>query len=129
MTIDYTQIISAQMVAAGERDALFSRLRDLRDLAIAAGITVSGFAIATDETSQGRILGAAVQAVIDPSVVINWKTGPSQFVSLTASMVIAIAQAVRVHVQACFDHEASLITAILAGTSPDITAGWPASAP
>jgi hypothetical protein len=42
--------------------------------------------------------------------------------------VIAIAQAVRAHVQACFDREADLRDAIDAGEAPDIDTGWPGGA-
>jgi hypothetical protein len=35
------------------------------------------------------------------------------------------AQAVRTHVQACFDREAELLDAMMPGAAYDIEAGWP----
>ncbi|MFN4131277.1 MAG: DUF4376 domain-containing protein, partial [Paracoccaceae bacterium] len=65
-----------------------------------------------------RITGAALQAVLDPAVTIRWKT-PDGYVDLDAPTILALAQAVRAHVQACFDREAGLID------GGDIEAGWP----
>lgn len=70
-----------------------------------AGITIQDVEIATDRDSQGLILGAVVQAQTTPDYIVQWKT-KSGFVILTAEQIIAIATAVRAHVQACFDREA-----------------------
>ncbi|MFN6976512.1 MAG: DUF4376 domain-containing protein [Gemmobacter sp.] len=94
------------------------RLR--RDRAIDAGTTVGAIAIQTDNISQSRIIGAALQAVVDPDVVVRWKTA-NGFVSLDSATIIALATAVRAHVQACFDREAEL----LADQELDIEVGWP----
>ena len=84
-------------------------------------------AVATDRDSQALITGAALAAMLDSAYVCRWKT-PSGFVELTAEQIIAVAQAVRAHVQACFDREAELLTEIDAGTlTPEmIETGWPA---
>lgn len=91
-----------------------------------AGITVNGTAIDTGRDSQALITGAALSAVIDSTYVCNWKTADGT-VSLTATQLIAIATAVRAHVQACFDREGALLAAVTAGTYTDamLAEGWP----
>lgn len=91
-----------------------------------AGLTVDGLAIATDDRSKLLINGAAVEAMLDPSYQMQWKT-PSGFVELTASQVLAVARAVRAHVQACFDREADLLAQLDAGTFEPgmLDEGWP----
>ena len=84
-----------------------------------AGITIQGVEIATDRDSQGLILGAVVQAQTTPDYIVQWKT-KSGFVTLTAEQIIAIATAVRAHVQACFDREAYYLTQIEAATTPEM---------
>jgi hypothetical protein len=92
-----------------------------------AGITLQGMAIDTGRDSQGLITGAVVQAMLDPSYTLNWKTAVG-FVQLTAVQIIGIATAVRAHVQACFDREATLLVALQDGSfSPELLSeGWPA---
>ena len=92
------------------------------------GITLNGLQINTEDRSKLLINGAALEATIDPEYTMQWKT-PSGFVILTASEVIAIARAVRAHVQACFDREAVLLQALQEGalTNEMLDLGWPES--
>ena len=101
------------------------RIKERRDKAIEAGTTVNGITISTDDTSQQRITGAALAATVDPSTTVRWKLPDDSFVTLDSTQVIAIAQAVRTHIQACFDREAELLDALNAGQSYDLDAGWP----
>ncbi|ALZ84522.1 hypothetical protein APT59_10025 [Pseudomonas oryzihabitans] len=91
------------------------------------GITVSGVSVATDRESQGLITGAALAATVDPAYVCRWKT-PDGFVELDAAALLGMAGAIRAHVQACFDREADLLSAVKDGTYTDdmLGAGWPA---
>ncbi|MBD9463891.1 DUF4376 domain-containing protein [Pseudomonas sp. Pdm06] len=93
-----------------------------------AGITVNGVNIDTHRDSQALITAAALSAVIDPTYVCVWKalSGP---VTLTATQLIDIATAVRTHVQASFDRECQLLTALAEGTYEVdmLDHGWPAA--
>ena len=75
------------------------------------GVVVGGIAIRTDRESQAMITGAALKAMQDPDYSCKWKT-ENGFVELSAAQILAIADAVRAHVQSCFDHEASLAAVI-----------------
>lgn len=76
-----------------------------------AGVSVNGVSIKTDRESQGLITGAALKATQDSTYTCKWK-GIDGFVTLDATQIIAVADAVRQHVQSCFDHEAELVPLI-----------------
>lgn len=76
-----------------------------------AGTTVNGILLDTGRDSQALITGAALAAVIDSEYSLNWKT-ESGFIHLTAPKIIAVAQAVRAHVQTCFDREGELVAQV-----------------
>jgi hypothetical protein len=80
------------------------------------GVQVNGVTIKTDRESQSLITGAALQATQDSTYTCNWKTEQG-FVSLTADQIIAVATAIRQHVQASFDKEAEKMTLIEAAES------------
>ena len=103
------------------RDAIKSR----RKQAMNSGMTIAGVPVHTDDLSQSRIGNAALAAMIDPDTTVKWKGSDGGFVMLDAPTIIAIAQAIRAHVQACFDREAELLAALSAGDEYDIDAGWP----
>jgi predicted secreted protein len=75
------------------------------------GVMVESMTIDTSRESQALVTGAALAATLDPDYTCQWKTAGG-FVTLTAAAVVAVAQAVRAHVQACFDREAELTVAV-----------------
>jgi hypothetical protein len=92
-----------------------------------AGTVIQGMVIATDDRSQGLITGAALAAMLDADYTIKWKTAEG-FVELTGAQIIGVASAVHAYVQACFDREADLLTAVADGsiTEAMLDEGWPA---
>lgn len=94
----------------------------------AAGIVVEGIKIDTSRDGQAQLLAAAFHAVLDPSYTCIWKalSGP---IELTAAQLIAAAQAVRAHVQACFDREKVLLELVASGDYSEsmLNVGWPNS--
>ncbi|PTQ70083.1 DUF4376 domain-containing protein [Pseudomonas sp. GV071] len=90
------------------------------------GIEFNGVRLDTGRDSQALINGAALAAVIDPGYVCKWKT-ESGFTELNATALVAIASAVRAHVQACFNREAELLTAVAdrVFTKAMLSEGWP----
>lgn len=126
--VEMTDEEQAEWLASIPREDFFATLRVLRDAAIWAGIVVGGVAVYTDELSQQRITGAAVAAMLDQSLTINWKSADGTYVTLDAPTILAVATAVRQHVQACFDNEAALIEALNASAKSedvDLSQGWP----
>jgi hypothetical protein len=101
-------------------------IADSRYRAEVSGVVFGGMRIDTGRDSQGLITGATLASVLDPSYVCHWKT-PEGFVELNAAMLAAVSQAVRGHVQACFDRERVLIEALDAGQFTDamLEEGWP----
>jgi hypothetical protein len=123
--IDWTLMQSPETRAATALAAQRAAITARRNAAMAAGITVAGLPIATDDVSQARITGAALAALADPAAEIRWKLPDGRFVHLAAAEVLAIAGALRAHVQACFDREAELQAALAAGAPLDAETGWP----
>lgn len=91
-----------------------------------AGTVVGGKPQDTGRDSQALITGAAVSAMLDPNYSVRWKTAGG-FVDMDAGQIIALATAVRAHVQACFNREADLLAALDAGTFhlDMLEEGWP----
>jgi hypothetical protein len=111
MSIDWTKVITAEDKFAKAKEAKKAEIAQARYNAEIAGVTINGVSIKTDRESQGLITGAALKAMQDPDYTCRWK-GIDGFVELTAPQIIAIADAVRAHVQSCFDHEAELLPLI-----------------
>lgn len=111
--LDYSpDEVAAILEAAKERKR--SEIAAARFEAETAGID----GIKTDRESQALITGAALKAMQDSTYSCRWKT-ESGFVELTAPQILAIADAVRAHVQSCFDREAELVALIEAAESPE----------
>jgi len=67
------------------------------------GITLNNAPIPTDERTRGVLTAAYVKAQADANYVItDWKVGPGTYTTLDAATIIAMANAVEAHVQACF---------------------------
>ncbi len=90
------------------------------------GITVNGMKLDTNRDSQALVAGAALAAVIDSAYRCKWKT-LSGFIELDAKQIIAVASAMRAHVQACFDRESTLLAAMETGKFVEsmLDEGWP----
>ena len=110
--IDWTKVITVEDKFAKAKEAKKAEIAQARYNAEIAGIN----GIRTDRESQGLITGAALKAMQDNTYTCRWK-GIDGFVTLNATQIIAIADAVRQHVQSCFDHEAELLPLIEAATT------------
>ncbi|MFT4099003.1 MAG: DUF4376 domain-containing protein [Rhodoblastus sp.] len=134
----WTQARALALAAVTEAELPYAKSTVLRDLANlrwrreVAGTLAEGMAIPTDATAQSKFAGAVMAAMLDPAYVVTWKLAYGNFVTLGHDQIVAIAQAVRAHVQGCFDHEATLSAQVEAAATPaalsaiDIEAGWPA---
>ncbi|UVV66512.1 DUF4376 domain-containing protein [Brucella anthropi] len=80
------------------------------------GIEVNGLTVATDDRSKTMISGARVAAMANPDFTTAWKGSGGEFVPLDANAVIAISDAVLVHVSNCFATEAQVLADIEAGS-------------
>lgn len=126
MNIDWSGMITAEQLAEQARQSQVAAIAARRWQAETAGITVNGIAIDTGRDSQALITGAAVSAMLDPGYSVRWKT-PAGFIDLQGQQIIAMATAVRAHVQAAFDREAELLDALADGTFTEamLDEGWP----
>jgi hypothetical protein len=98
-----------QAEEAEARKPTAAHLSALRDAHLYGGIIFnSDISIGTDDLTQSRIMAARILAKEDPSYTVRWKL-PAGFVTLDAPTIIAIADAIRTHVQACFEAEATVL--------------------
>ncbi|QKV66109.1 DUF4376 domain-containing protein [Pseudomonas sp. 43A] len=106
---------------------LFAQTRFLHET---HGIAIEGLNIETSRDSQALIASTGLSAILDPEYRCNFKT-LNGFVEIGAEQILAIAKAVRSHVQACFDRELDLLRALEARTYKDemLAEGWPLSPP
>lgn len=96
------------------------------------GVVIAGRRYDSDRKSQGRVTGAVVAAQqalsANAPFSLRWKTRDG-WVALDAQQMVAMANAVLAHVQACFDRESELLDAVETGTYSDemLGTGWPQS--
>lgn len=115
---------------AAAKERKLSALAERRRLAEARGTNVAGLMLATDAASQAKLTAAVVACVLDNAYSVRWKLADGSFTLLDHASLIAAAQGVRAHVQACFDREATLAAEIAAAlddatlTAIDIESGW-----
>lgn len=109
-----------------EKQNLKEKITEERYRRETGGMKFNGVPISTSHDAQAKMTGVAFQAYIDNTLIVTWKTdiGPIQ---LDAATIIAIAQAVRVHVQSCYDREFVLHAAVDDGTYTEdmLQTGWP----
>ena len=109
---------SDEEVLQAARDKKKAGLAAVRYEIEVSGVNVGTQVIATDDRSKAMVTGAALKAMQDSEYSCRWK-GVGGFVELTAPQILAIADAVRAHVQSCFDREAELLQLIDAAESPE----------
>ena len=114
------------------QEALLAHLADLRWQRETGGVEVAGHTIDTSREAQSLLMGAAFAAQMEgEGYEVKWKARDG-WVLLTGPEITALARAVRAHVQAAFDAEASVAQQIEAGTITTLDAleaAWTASAP
>jgi hypothetical protein len=123
----------AQRLARAKAEKLAALAQKRWEVEI-GGIMVDGARIETDDRSKLLLLGKRTKAVENSEGTTRWKAGSGQFVDLPNTFIVAAADAVEAHVQACFDREGELTDAILDPAvdtlaklyAIDISAGWPA---
>jgi hypothetical protein len=111
--------------------AKLAELAEIRWNAEESGTTFGGNPLATDRTTQAKLTAGYAKAVNDPDFVIaSWKFAAGVFGSLDATTIIAAANAVEAHIQACFTNEKTLSGDIIAAAdfaeleAVDLTVGW-----
>ena len=80
------------------------------------GIVVGSVTIATDRESQSMLTGAYVSLKQGLMQSVNWK-GDDGWVAATLTEIEPIAQAVGLHIQACFTKEGQLAAQVKAATT------------
>lgn len=110
---------SGQLIATVEipwtEERVRAEARARRVATIEAGGTYLGHPIAADDRTMTQIVGCVVAAQMLPGYTVNWKMDDGVFLTLDAAGVVALARAVRLHIQDAFDAEKEVIDQIEAG--------------
>lgn len=124
--IDFSKMVTIEDKEISAKAQLKADIAARRYKAETQGIVVDGTFINTERDSQALITGAALSAFMDNTYVCRWKT-PDGFIDLDSTSLINISQVMRKHVQACFDREDVLVTALENGTYTEsmLEEGWP----
>lgn len=118
---------AAPVVPAPTAEDMKAKIAERRWQQVQAGTDADGIHIDTSDTSQVKITGASMTATIDSTYTCNWKTADGSWVTLSATQILAIARAMRVYIQACYDREKALAEEVDAGTFTEamLDEGWP----
>jgi len=101
--LDYSEEQLAERLTTA-KEAKKSEIAAARYEAEIAGI----LGIKTDRESQALLTGAVLQAFIDPTYSLNWKTVDGTFVELGYAEIMAVGTVVRTHVQDQFNKESEI---------------------
>lgn len=122
--------VAVENIGAARKASLKAYAAMVRYNKETSGLTVAGKRYATDRETQSKLTNAVVMSQVSPSTLFQWKN-VGGFVQLDAAAVVAVAQKISAHVQACFAAEQSVGAAIDAGkiVSRDQVDGhrWPPS--
>ncbi len=126
--VDYTKLADLDTAKASSLDLVATK----RYTEETRGITVGGATVSTDRDSQSMVTGALNFTQLNPGEVINFKSD-SGWVELNAAQMETIANAVAIHVQACFAREGVVSGLISSATTHEelqaaitqIDTGWP----
>jgi len=124
----YTSQATSLAEARAEAEAKLAAIRWERTQTF----TYDGVATPCNDGARAALLGAVVGLQIEGSQgPITWKLAPGEFRVWTLPELIAFGQAMRAHVQTCFDREAALSAQIEAARDSrtamavNLLDGWP----
>ena len=81
------------------------------------GIDVGGLSVRTDRLTVSRIYQANSLALHDPAFTTDWKIGDDTFITVDATLIGSISDAITSHIQASFSREKTINDEITAATT------------
>jgi len=81
------------------------------------GINVGGLPVRTDRLTVARIYQANSLAVADPTFTTDWKIGDGSFITVDATLIASISDAITSHIQTSFSREKTINEEITAATT------------
>ena len=119
----------SQVSAKGLKDKVSAKRYEVEVAGINFTYRTATVPVSTTRPSQEKI-DSARNMVRDNAWVdnSNWKFADGVFRPMTAVEITAMCDAVRTHIKACFDNEATKFAEINATGTTDVNTGWPATA-
>ena len=81
------------------------------------GIEVGGLPVRTDRLTVARIYQANSLAIQDPAFTTDWKIGDGTFITVDATLIGSISDAITSHIQTSFSREKTINDEITAATT------------
>ena len=81
------------------------------------GIDVGGLPVRTDRLTVARIYQANALAVADPTFTTDWKIGDGSFITVDATLIGSLTDAITSHIQTSFSREKTINDEITAATT------------
>ena len=81
------------------------------------GIDVGGLPVRTDRLTVARIYQANSLAIQDPTFTTDWKIGDGTFITVDATLIGSISDAITSHIQTSFSREKTINDEITAATT------------
>lgn len=106
--VDYVPTITKEM--------LLSYASDKKKTVEQGGITINGFSVATDRSSQAMISQTVLSLTLNPNLVMNWRNPDGSFSLLTGDFIKTLAYYVSLHVSNSFTALANVTGKINDGT-------------
>lgn len=96
-----------------------NQLSDQLSTLEAQGVSYNGNMYATDKDSQVKYLAILLASMMDPSYNVKFKTLANTYVDLNVTQIRELCDAVKLHVQQCFDRDALYTQQIMAAQSKE----------
>jgi len=81
------------------------------------GIDVGGLPVRTDRLTVARIYQANALAIQDPTFTTDWKIGDGSFITVDATLIGSLTDAITSHIQTSFSREKTINDEITAATT------------
>lgn len=127
MNIDWSKIVSKEMIEEINVSEIKSRVASVRYQQEISGLTIDGHPFYTDRETQMKLMAASLRAQTNPDYSVNWKLADGSFSKFTSNQIIEITNKIADYVQACYERESELVKEIDEGTYTEqmINTGWP----
>lgn len=104
------------------KEAMTTRVQDLRRDAEVNGVTIDGNVFATDPNSQIKYVAALLHCTRNPGFIASWKTLNNGFINIDSNKISIVYVTVFTYIQLCFAWEQAMLAKVMnASTVSELT--------
>ena len=115
----------------GKKQARLKELASIRWEKENGGVEFGMTRISTGDRTKLMVSNARFRAKEDPTFTKRWKISSGEYIEMSAAMILALAQLIDKHIDACFDRETELAELVMSASSEEelnninFYKGWP----